>query len=384
MHFATKAIHVGQAPEAVTGAVVVPIYQTSTYAQEAPGQHKGHEYSRTSNPTRDALQECLASLEGARHGLAFASGMAAISTVLLSLSSGDHIVSSDDVYGGTFRVFDKVFQRHGLKTTLVNTSDVAAIAAALRPETKMVWVETPTNPLLRITDIAAVARLCRERGVLLAVDNTFMSPALQRPLELGADLVVHSTTKYVGGHSDVVGGFLATNNDKLHEQLKFLQNAVGGVPGPFDAWLTLRGLKTLALRMEAHCKSAQVIAEHLSAHPQVESVLYPGLASHPGYSIHRQQASGGGGIITFRVKGGLEAAKRVCSATKLFFLAESLGGVESLIEHPAIMTHASVPVEQRTARGIGDNLIRISVGLEHIDDLRADLDQALAKSIAAS
>lgn len=380
MHFATKAIHVGQAPESTTGAVVVPIFQTSTYAQEAPGVHKGHEYSRTTNPTRDALQECLASLEGAQYGLAFASGMAAISTVLLSLSSGDHIVSSDDVYGGTFRVFDKVFTRHGLKYTLVDTSDVAAVAAALRPETKIVWVETPTNPLLRITDIAAVAQLCKARGVLLAVDNTFMSPALQRPLELGADLVVHSTTKYIGGHSDVVGGFLATNNSALHDQLKFLQNAAGGVPGPFDSWLTLRGLKTLALRMDAHCKSAQQIAEHLVAHRQVESVLYPGLPSHPGHAIHMRQASGGGGIITFRVKGGLDHARRVCSATKLFFLAESLGGVESLIEHPAIMTHASVPAAQRAARGIGDNLIRISVGIEHIADLLADLDQALAQA----
>lgn len=378
MHFSTRAIHVGQSPEATSGAVVVPIFQTSTYAQAAPGQHKGHEYSRTSNPTRDALQECLAALESARYGLAFGSGMAAISTVLLSLSSGDHIVSSDDVYGGTFRVFDKVFRRHGISVTLVDTADLAAVAAALRPETKLVWVESPTNPLLRITDIAGVASLCKARGVRLAVDNTFMSPALQRPLELGADLVVHSTTKYIGGHSDVVGGFIATNDAALHEQLKFLQNAAGGVPGPFDSWLTLRGLKTLALRMQAHCQNAQRLAEHLARHPKVESVIYPGLESHPGHAIHARQSQGGGGIITIRVRGGLESARRVCSATKLFFLAESLGGVESLIEHPAIMTHASVPQAQREARGIGDNLIRLSVGIEHIDDLRADLDQALA------
>ncbi len=378
MRFQTRAIHVGQEPESKTGAVVVPIFQTSTYAQAAPGVHKGHEYSRTSNPTRDALQECLASLESARHGLAFASGMAASSTLLLALSSGDHVVSSDDVYGGTFRVFDKVMRRHGLEFTQVDTSSIDAVRAALRPATKLVWVESPTNPLLGITDIAAVATLCRERGITLVVDNTFMSPALQRPLELGADLVLHSTTKYIGGHSDVVGGFIGTNSAEWHERLKFLQNAAGGVPGPFDAWLTLRGLKTLALRMETHCRSALQIAEWLSTHERVENVLYPGLATHPGHAVHARQASGGGGVISFRVKGGLDAARRVCSATKLFFLAESLGGVESLIEHPAIMTHASVPVEQRTARGIGDNLIRISVGIEHLEDLRADLAQALA------
>lgn len=380
MRFETRAIHVGQEPESETGAVVVPIFQTSTYAQAAPGVHKGHEYSRTSNPTRDALQECLASLESARHGLAFASGMAASTTLLLALSSGDHVVSSDDVYGGTFRVFDKVMRRHGLEFTQVDTSNIEAVRAALRPTTRLVWVESPTNPLLGITDIAAVGALCRERGITLVVDNTFMSPALQRPLELGADLVLHSTTKYIGGHSDVVGGFIGTNSAEWHERLKFLQNAAGGVPGPFDAWLTLRGLKTLALRMETHCRSALQIAEWLSTHKSVESVLYPGLASHPGHAIHARQASGGGGVISFRVKGGLEAARRVCSSTKLFFLAESLGGVESLIEHPAIMTHASVPVELRTARGIGDNLLRISVGIEHIEDLRSDLAQALAQN----
>lgn len=380
MQFQTRAIHVGQEPESVTGAVVVPIFQTSTYAQEAPGVHKGHEYSRTSNPTRDALQQCLASLEGARHGLAFASGMAASSTLLLALSAGDHVVSSDDVYGGTFRVFDKVMRRQGLEFTQVDTSNLEAVKSAIRPTTKLVWVESPTNPLLTITDIRGVARICKERGITLVVDNTFMSPALQRPLELGADLVLHSTTKYIGGHSDVVGGFIGTNSPEWHERLKFLQNAVGGVPGPFDAWLTLRGLKTLALRMETHCRNAQGIAEWLSGDARVESVLYPGLSAHPGHSVHAQQASGGGGVISFRVRGGLESARRVCSATKLFFLAESLGGVESLIEHPAIMTHASVPAEQRQARGIGDNLLRISVGIEHLEDLRADLNQALSQA----
>jgi cystathionine gamma-lyase len=380
MQFQTRAIHVGQEPESVTGAVVVPIFQTSTYAQEAPGVHKGHEYSRTSNPTRDALQQCLASLESARHGLAFASGMAASSTLLLALSAGDHVVSSDDVYGGTFRVFDKVMRRQGLEFTQVDTSNLEALKSAIRPTTKLVWVESPTNPLLTITDIRGVARICKERGLTLVVDNTFMSPALQRPLELGADLVLHSTTKYIGGHSDVVGGFIGTNSPEWHERLKFLQNAVGGVPGPFDAWLTLRGVKTLALRMETHCRNAQSIAEWLSGDARVESVLYPGLAAHPGHAVHAQQASGGGGVISFRVRGGLESARRVCSATKLFFLAESLGGVESLIEHPAIMTHASVPAEQRQARGLGDNLLRISVGIEHLEDLRADLNQALSQA----
>ncbi len=380
MKFETRAIHVGQEPERTTGAVVVPIYQTSTYAQRSPGDHLGHEYSRTSNPTRDALQTCLASLEGANHGMAFSSGMGAISTILTMFKSGDHVISTDDVYGGTFRVFDKIFKEFGMSFSFVDTSDIRALESAVRPQTRMVWVESPTNPLLRITDIRRVADLCRSRGLLLAVDNTFMSPALQRPLELGADMVVHSTTKYLGGHSDVVGGFVGTNNSDLHERIKFRQNAVGAVPGPFDAWLTLRGIKTLPLRMAAHESNARHLAQFLSSHPLVQEVIYPGLPSHPGHAVQKTQASGFGGMIGMRVRGGLEVARRVCSNTKLFFLAESLGGVESLIEHPAIMTHASVPKEQREARGITDNLVRLSVGVENREDLQADLDQALQLS----
>jgi cystathionine gamma-lyase len=373
----TRAIHVGQEPEKTTGAVVVPIFQTSTYAQPAPGEHRGHEYSRTSNPTRDALQACLASLENAKWGLAFASGMGAISTVMTLFESGDHVVSSDDVYGGTFRVFDKVFRQFGVEFSYVDTSDVAAVEKALRPTTRMIWVETPTNPMLKITDVRAVAAIARARSIVLAVDNTFMSPALQRPLDLGADLVMHSTTKYVGGHSDVVGGFVATSREDLWTRLKFSQNAVGATPGPFDAWLTLRGVKTLFVRMQAHEANARAIAERLASHPAVSQVLYPGLPGHPGHALQKSQASGFGGIISFRVKGGLDKARAVCSTTRLFFLAESLGGVESLIEHPAIMTHASVPPEVRVRLGITDDLIRLSVGIENRQDLLDDLEQAL-------
>lgn len=376
----TRAIHVGQEPEKTTGAVVVPIFQTSTYAQAAPGVHQGHEYSRTSNPTRDALQTCLASLENARFGLAFSSGMGAISTFMTLFKSGDHVVSSDDVYGGTFRVFDKVFRDWGLRFTYVNTCDPRAIERALEPATRMIWVESPTNPMLKITDIRAVAALARSRSVILAVDNTFMSPALQRPLDLGADAVMHSTTKYLGGHSDVVGGFLATNREDVWTRLKFSQNAVGAIPGPFDSWLTLRGVKTLYARMRAHESNARAIAERLSSHPRVLEVFYPGLAGHPGHDLQKSQASGFGAMISFRVRGGLAAARAVCSSTKIFFLAESLGGVESLIEHPAIMTHASVPPERRAALGITDDLIRLSVGIENVDDLVEDLDRALSEA----
>ena len=375
----TRAIHSGQDPEKLTGAVVVPIFQTSTYAQSAPGVHSGHEYSRTSNPTRDALQTCLASLENAKYGLAFSSGMGAISTLMTLFSSGDHVVSSDDVYGGTFRVFEKVFRQFGLRYTYVDTSDAAAVERAIEPATKLVWIESPTNPLLKITDIRAVAAIARKRSVLLAVDNTFMSPALQRPIDLGADLVVHSTTKYVGGHSDVVGGFIATNRDDLWTRIKFSQNAVGAVPGPFDSWLTLRGIKTLFVRMRAHETNARAIADFLSRHSGVTKVFYPGLPGHPGHEIQKKQASGFGGIISFRVRGGLEHARAVCSSTKLFFLAESLGGVESLIEHPAIMTHASVPKDVRETLGIADDLIRLSVGIENPDDLLEDLQRALGE-----
>jgi cystathionine beta-lyase/cystathionine gamma-synthase len=373
----TRAIHVGQEPEKTTGAVVVPIFQTSTYAQSAPGVHSGHEYSRTSNPTRDALQACLASLENARFGLAFASGMGAISTVMTLFKSGDHVVSSDDVYGGTFRVFDKVFRQFGVEFTYVDTSDLKAVERAIRPATRLIWVESPTNPMLKITDIRGIAAIARARSVLLAVDNTFMSPALQRPIELGADLVMHSTTKYVGGHSDVVGGFVATSREDLWTRLKFSQNAVGATPGPFDSWLTLRGLKTLFVRMRAHEENARAIAGRLARHDSVLQVFYPGLPGHPGHELHKTQASGFGGIISFRVRGGLERARAVCSATRVFFLAESLGGVESLIEHPAIMTHASVPADIRGRLGITDDLIRISVGIENQSDLIEDLEHAL-------
>jgi cystathionine beta-lyase/cystathionine gamma-synthase len=374
----TRAIHVGQEPEKTTGAVVVPIFQTSTYAQEAPGAHRGHEYSRTSNPTRDALQACLASLENAKHGLAFSSGMGAISTVMTLFASGDHVVSSDDVYGGTFRVFEKVFRQFGLRYSYVNTGDLAAVERAIEPATKLIWVESPTNPMLKITDIRAVAALAHRRKVILAVDNTFMSPALQRPLDLGADLVMHSTTKYLGGHSDVVGGFVAMNDDDLWARLKFAQNAVGAVPGPFDSWLTLRGIKTLFVRMRAHESNARAIAAMLAAHPAVLDVFYPGLPKHAGHELQKKQASGFGGIISFRVRGGLERARAVCSKTRVFFLAESLGGVESLIEHPAIMTHASVPQPVRATLGITDDLIRLSVGIEHEEDLVEDLKRALS------
>ncbi len=379
MRFETRAIHVGQEPEKTTGAVVVPIYQTSTYAQEDAGVHRGHEYSRTSNPTRDALQACLASLEEARHGLAFASGMGAISTIMTLWKSGDHVVCSDDVYGGTFRVFDKVFRNFGIEFSYVNTSQIDEVRRALRPTTRMIWIESPTNPLLKITDIRAMAAVAREAKVVLAVDNTFMSPALQQPLKLGADLVMHSTTKYIGGHSDVVGGFVATNDESLWTRIKFAQNAVGAVPGAFDSWLTLRGLKTLAVRIQAHEKNARALASFLAGHPKIAEVIHPSLESHPGHALQKSQASGFGAIISVRVKGGLEQARAFCRGTKLFFLAESLGGVESLIEHPAIMTHASVPPENRAKLGITDNLVRLSVGIENTDDLREDLDRALSQ-----
>lgn len=376
MKFATRAIHAGQDADSATGATIVPIYQTSTYTQLDIGHHKGYEYSRTGNPTRTALETCLAALEDGQHGLAFASGMAATSTVMAMLNQGDHIISCDDLYGGSFRVFDKVFTRLGLEYTFVDARDPANIAAAIKPNTRMVWLETPTNPLLRLCDIAAIAAITQPHKLLLAVDNTFMSPYFQQPLNLGADLVVHSTTKYLGGHSDVVGGAVITNRDDLHQQLKFLQNSMGAVPGPFDCWLTLRGLKTLALRMRAHAENAMAIAEFLAAHPLVEQVNYPGLPQHPQHELAKRQMSGFGGMLSFEVKGGLDAGKIVATRTKLFSLAESLGGVESLIGHPATMTHAAIPREQRMAIGLSDGLIRISVGIEDQTDLIADLNQA--------
>lgn len=379
-HIETEAIHGGQEPEPITGAVMTPIFQTSTYAQSAPGEHRGFEYSRTDNPTRNALERNLAALEGGRFGLAFASGLASITTMLATLRQGDHVVASDDLYGGTVRLFDRVLANFGLTFTYVDMAGAdagSAIRAALTDRTRMIWVETPSNPLLKLIDLRMVAQIAREAGAVSVCDNTFLSPYFQRPLDWGIDVVMHSTTKYLNGHSDVVGGALIMNDEALHDRVKFLQNAMGGVPGPMDSWLVLRGTKTLAVRMERHQQSAMRIAEWLENHPRVERVVYPGLPSHPQHDLALEQQRGFGGMITFFIKGDIEGARRFLSAVRLFTLAESLGGVESLIEHPAIMTHASVPKERREAIGLSDTLIRISVGLEHLDDLRDDLEQAL-------
>ena len=373
----TLCVHAGQEPDPVTGAVMTPVYLTSTYVQDGPGGHKGFEYSRTRNPTRDALEANLAALEHGTWGLCFASGCAAATTVMTMLSAGDHVVCGDDVYGGTFRLFDKVFRRLGIAFTFVDQRDPDATAAAFRPTTRLCWVETPTNPLLRLVDIRATADLAHARGALLLVDNTFATPVLQQPLRLGADLVLHSTTKYLGGHSDVVGGAVVGRDPALRERLAFLQNAVGAIPGPHDCYLTLRGTKTLHLRMARHVESAGVLATWLEHHPRVERVIYPGLPSYPQAALCRSQMSGGGGMITIVVKGGLAETTRMLKAVRLFACAESLGGVESLIEHPAIMTHASVPAEHRRALGIDDGMVRISVGVEAVTDLQADLAQAL-------
>ncbi len=373
-HFETRAIHVGQEPDPATGAVVVPIYQTSTYAQTDVGETKGYDYSRTQNPTRTALEKCLASLEGGEYGLAFSSGMGAIATLMLLLRSGDHVVSCDDVYGGTYRLFRRVLEQYGLQFTFVDMTDLDATARTFRSNTRLVWLETPTNPLMKVSDIAAVADLAKKRKALMAVDNTFASPYLQQPLALGADVVMHSTTKYLGGHSDVVGGALVTSDPEIYERLKFLQNAAGAVPGAFDAWLVLRGIKTLALRMERHSTNALAVANFLSQQPAVQQVMYPGLESHPQYAIARRQMKSFGGMVSFVAKGGAAAARRIARSTRLFTLGESLGGVESLIELPAAMTHQSVagsPLEVDPA------LIRLSVGIENVDDLIADLAQAL-------
>jgi cystathionine gamma-lyase len=380
--FGTLAIHAGQPPDPLTGAVMTPIYQTSTYAQESLGKHKGYEYSRTDNPTRTAYQACLAALEGAKHGLAFASGLATTSAILHMLKSGDHVLCSDDVYGGTFRIFDKVFRRLGIEFTFLDLLDLKSAESAFRPNTKLLWVETPTNPMLKILDIKALASMAKKRGVVSVVDNTFMSSYFQKPLLLGADIVVHSVTKYINGHSDVVGGALLTNNITLYDELKFIQNAVGAVPAPQDCFLVMRGIKTLHVRMERHAQNAMEIAQYLEKHPNVEKVIYPGLESHPQHALAKHQMSGFGGMITFLIRGGLEEARSFLEKLKLFTLAESLGGVESLIEHPALMTHASIPVESRKKLGILDNLIRVSVGIEDIADLKADLDQALRKTEA--
>lgn len=377
MGFSTDAVHAGQEPDPTTGAVSVPIYQTSTYVQEAIGKHKGFEYARTQNPTRFAWERCVAALEKGSHGFAFSSGLAAISTILHLLKGGDHVIASDDMYGGTYRIFERVFRDMGLDFSYVDMRDPSAVKAALMPNTRMIYAETPTNPLMQIVDLRAIAGIARGAGTLMVVDNTFLTPYFQRPLELGADLVVHSTTKYLNGHCDMVGGLVITGREDLAERLGFLQNAVGSVPGPFDCWLAMRGVKTLALRMDRHAASAGVIAKHLYGHPKVRKVLYPGLPDHPGHAICAQQASGFGGMVSF-VLDDLEEARRVASRTRLFALAESLGGVESLLCHPATMTHASIPKEDRLRRGLGDGLLRLSVGIEDVEDLVEDIDRALS------
>jgi cystathionine gamma-lyase len=378
--FATRAIHAGQSPDPTTGAVMPPIYATSTYAQQSPGVHRGFEYSRTQNPTRMAYERCIADLEGGIQGFAFASGMAATATVLELLDSGSHILAMEDLYGGTRRLFERVRQRSAaLQTTFLDLNDTAALARAVRPNTRLIWIETPTNPTLRLVDLAAVANFARERGLLTAVDNTFATPWIQQPLELGCDIVVHSATKFLNGHSDMVGGIVVVKDPALAERVGFLQNSVGAIGGPFDSFLALRGLKTLPLRMRQSSESALAIARWLEKHRQVERVLYPGLESHPQHALARRQMRNGfSGVVSFFVRGGLEAARRCLERVEIFALAESLGGVESLIDHPGIMTHASVPAEQRKALGISDALIRLSVGIEDVEDLIADLDQALS------
>ncbi|MBB6242667.1 cystathionine gamma-lyase [Rhodanobacter sp. MP1X3] len=374
----TRAIHAGQHPDPSTGAIMTPIYATSTYVQESPGKHKGYEYSRTQNPTRMAYERCVADLEGGMAGFAFASGLAAAATILDLLDSGSHVIAMDDLYGGTYRLFEKVRRRSaGLDFSFLDLNDSAAMKAALKPNTRMIWAETPTNPMLKLVDLAKVAAFAKKHGLILVVDNTFCSPMIQRPLEYGADLVLHSATKYLNGHSDMVGGIVVAGSKELAEQMGFLQNSVGAVAGPFDAFLAMRGLKTLHLRMKAHCESALELAKWLEKHPAVERVIYPGLKSHPQHALAKRQMNGFGGIITIEVKGGLKKAKRMLERCELFALAESLGGVESLIEHPAIMTHASVPVAIRKRLGISDGLIRLSVGVEDLADLRAELTYAL-------
>ena len=379
MEFETRAIHDGQAAEPLTGAVAVPVYQTSTYQQDGIGRPRAYEYSRTGNPTRRALEEALASLESGAHGLAFASGVAATTAVFQLLSPGDHVVAGDDLYGGTYRLLEKVYRPWGVEVDYADSTSPAAFAAALRPNTRLIWVETPTNPLLKLVDLAAVAKAARPAGALLAVDNTFASPYFQRPLELGADVVVHSTTKYLGGHSDVVGGAVVVRREDLFHKLHFYQNAAGAIPGPWDSWLVLRGLKTLAVRMREHERNALHLARLLENHPAVERVHYPGLASHPQHKLARRQMSGFGGMLAVELKGGFAAVERFVARLKVFTLGESLGGVESLACYPPRMTHASLPAEERRRRGIRDNLVRLSVGIEHVKDLEADLLGALAR-----
>ena len=380
MRFATRAIHAGVEPDPATGAIMTPVYLTSTYAQSAPGQHRGYEYSRSDHPTRAALEHNLAALEGVEYGLAFASGLAAESAVLHLLQTGDHVVATRDLYGGTYRLFERVWAKYGVEFSYAEGEDIDALRRAFRPNTKLFWIETPSNPLLSIVDLRAACELAHAHGALAVVDNTFATPYLQQPFEFGADIVVHSTTKYLGGHSDVVGGALCVRERALYEQLKFYQNAVGAVPGPLDCFLVLRGIKTLALRMRQHCENARRIAEYLAQHPEVKQVRYPGLPTHPGHALARQQMRDFGGIVTMELHGGAARAMRFLSSTRLFTLAESLGGVESLMCHPATMTHASIPPEERARIGITDALIRLSVGVEDADDLLEDLAQAIEKS----
>ena len=378
MKFGTACIHAGQAPDPTTGAIMTPIYQTSTYVQSAPGRHKGYEYARTGNPTRTALEANLAALEGAAHGICFSSGLGAMDGVMRLLSAGDHVVACDDVYGGTYRLFMQIFARYGLEFTFTDMSDPQQVRSAIAPHTKLVWLESPTNPLLKVLDIQAIAAVARQAGALVVVDNTFATPYLQQPLALGAHLVVHSLTKYLGGHSDVIGGAVLTGDPALAERLHYIQNAVGAVPGPMDCFLVLRGTKTLHVRMERHCENAMLVAQYLDAHPAVGQVYYPGLPGHPQHALAGRQMRAFGGMVSFRLKDdSLERAAKMCSAMRLFSLAESLGGVESLIEHPAIMTHASIPKAVRESYGVNDSLIRLSVGIEDADDLIEDLRQAL-------
>lgn len=379
MKFSTRAIHAGQHPDPTTGAIMTPVYLTSTYVQESPGVHKGWEYSRTHNPTRKAYENCIANLESAEFGFAFASGCAAATTVLHLLKGGDHVVAMDDMYGGTYRLFDKVLKNDGFEFSYEDLTNPENFAKAIKPNTKMVWLETPTNPTLKLTDIVAIAKIAKQKNILCVVDNTFMSPMFQRPIELGADIVVHSATKYIGGHSDVVGGVAVTNDPKIAEKIAFFSNSMGGIQGAFDSFLALRSLKTLPIRMKAHNENAMKVAQFLEAHPMVEKIVYPGLKSHPQHELAKSQMHGFGGMITFFIKGGLEASRKFLESVQVFALAESLGGVESLIEHPAIMTHASVPADQRKKLGIDDSLIRLSVGIEDVDDLLNDLKQAFAR-----
>lgn len=379
MKFATRAIHAGQPPDPSTGAVMTPIYQTSTYAQTGLGENKGYDYSRTCNPTRTALESCLAALENGQHGLAFSSGQAAENTVLSLLSAGDHLISCDDIYGGTYRIFERVMKRYHVEASYVSAgASIAAFEQAIRPNTKLLWLETPTNPLLNLVDIQAIAAMAHQYNLLVVVDNTFASPYFQQPLQLGADIVLHSTTKYINGHSDVIGGALITNDTAIYEDLKFHQNAAGGVPGPHDAWLVMRGIKTLAVRMRQHEENAMTVAQFLSEHPRVEKVYYPGLPSHRDHALAKRQMSGFGGMVSFQYKGSASDFAQMVRRFQIFALAESLGGVESLACHPASMTHGSIPREIREARGLTETLLRLSVGIEDVEDLLADLDQVLA------